>query len=107
MSVNERIKEIGIMRSIGTQKREVMSMFVYEAAIIGVIGSLIGGILCILAGYVISALMLGTTKYLFTVASMTSVVEGVGFGIIVCLLCGVYPSLQAANLNPIDALRHE
>ena len=45
MSVNERIKEIGIMRSIGTQKKEVMSMFIYEAAIIGVAGSLIGGLL--------------------------------------------------------------
>ena len=62
MSVNERIKEIGIMRSIGTQKKEVMSMFIYEAAIIGVVGSLIGGLLCLLAGYVISALMLGTTS---------------------------------------------
>ena len=43
MSVNERIKEIGIMRSIGTQKKEVMSMFIFEAAIIGVVGSVIGG----------------------------------------------------------------
>ena len=51
MSVNERIKEIGIMRSIGTQKKEVMSMFIYEAAIIGVIGSIVGGILSIVAGY--------------------------------------------------------
>ena len=58
MSVNERIKEIGIMRSIGTQKKEVMSMFIYEAAIIGVIGSIVGGILSLLAGYAISALML-------------------------------------------------
>ena len=66
MSVNERIKEIGIMRSIGTQKKEVMSMFIYEAAIIGVIGSFVGGILSIMAGYAISALMLKTTKYLFT-----------------------------------------
>ena len=107
MSVNERIKEIGIMRSIGTQKKEVMSMFIYEAAIIGVIGSLIGGILCILAGYAVSALMLGTTKYLFTVSSMSSVAEGVLFGIIICIACGVYPAWQAANLNPIDALRHE
>ncbi len=107
MSVNERIKEIGIMRSIGTQKKEVMSMFIYEAAIIGVIGSLIGGLLCLLAGYVISALMLGTTKYLFTMASMMSVVEGVSFGILICILCGMYPAWQAANLNPIDALRHE
>jgi putative ABC transport system permease protein len=107
MSVNERIKEIGIMRSIGTQKKEVMSMFIYEAAIIGVIGSVVGGILSLLAGYAISALMLGTTKYLFTVATVVSVAEGVGFGIVICIACGVYPAWQAANMNPIDALRHE
>ena len=107
MSVNERIKEIGIMRSIGTQKKEVMSMFIYEAAIIGVIGSLIGGIISVLGGYAISALMLRTTEYLFTVSSMMSVVEGVSFGIIISILCGLYPAWQAANLNPIDALRHE
>lgn len=107
MSVNERIKEIGIMRSIGTQKKEVMSMFIYEAAIIGVIGSVVGGILSLFAGYAISALMLGTTEYLWTLSTAFSVFEGVGFGIVICLACGVYPAWQAANLNPIDALRHE
>jgi len=107
MSVNERIKEIGIMRSIGTQKKEVMSMFIYEAAIIGVIGSIVGGILSILAGYAVSALMLGTTEYLWTISTAISVSEGVGFGIVICLACGIYPAWQAANLNPIDALRHE
>ena len=107
MSVNERIKEIGIMRSIGAQKREVMSMFIYEAAIIGIVGSLIGGVLSLAGGYAISALMLKTTQYLFTLPSMLSVVEGVGFGIVICILCGLYPAWQAANLNPIDALRHE
>jgi putative ABC transport system permease protein len=107
MSVNERIKEIGIMRSIGTQKKEVMSMFIYEAAIIGVIGSVVGGMLSILTGYAVSALMLGTTKYLLTTANALSVGEGITFGIVICLLCGIYPAWQAANLNPIDALRHE
>jgi len=107
MSVNERIKEIGIMRSIGTQKKEVMSMFIYEAAIIGIIGSIIGGILSLLAGYAISALMLNSTKYLFTLATAISVTEGVAFGIVICLACGIYPAWQAANMNPIDALRHE
>ena len=107
MSVNERIKEIGIMRSIGTQKKEVMSMFIYEAVIIGVIGSIIGGICSVIAGYAISVLMLNSTKYLFTMANALSVAEGVCFGIVVCLACGIYPAWQAANLNPIDALRHE
>ena len=38
---------------------------------------------------------------------MSSVAEGVLFGIVICLACGIYPAWQAANLNPIDALRHE
>ena len=107
MSVSERIKEIGIMRSIGTQKKEVMSMFIYEAAIIGVIGSVVGGILSIFTGYLVSALMLGSTKYLLSTANALSVGEGVCFGIVICLACGIYRAWQAANLNPIDALRHE
>jgi len=107
MSVTERIKEIGIMRSIGTQKREVMSMFMFEAAILGTVGSLIGGVLSILAGYAISALLLNTTKYLFVWSSAIPIVEGVCFGIIISLACGIYPAWKAANLSPIDALRHE
>jgi putative ABC transport system permease protein len=79
----------------------------YEAAIIGIIGSVVGGILSLVAGYAISALMLNSTKYLFTIATAISVTEGVGFGIVICLACGLYPAWQAANMNPIDALRHE
>jgi putative ABC transport system permease protein len=107
MSVTERIKEIGIMRSIGAQRREVMSMFLYEAAILGVVGSIIGGLLSLLGGYAISSLMLQTTKYLFEPSTMVHIVYGMAFGIFVCLICGIYPAWRAANLNPIDALRHE
>jgi putative ABC transport system permease protein len=107
MSVTERIKEIGIMRSIGTQKREVMSMFMFEAAILGVVGSVIGGILSIIAGYAISALLLNTTKYLFVWSSAIPIIEGVCFGIVISLACGVYPAWKAANLIPIEAMRHE
>jgi putative ABC transport system permease protein len=107
MSVTERIKEIGIMRSIGTQKREVMSMFMFEAAILGTVGSIIGGLLSILAGYAVSALLLNTTKYLFVWSSAIPIIEGVCFGIIISLACGIYPAWRAANLIPIDALRHE
>jgi putative ABC transport system permease protein len=107
MSVTERIKEIGIMRSIGAQRKEVMSMFIYEALILGVVGSLIGGIMSLLGGYAISSVMLQTTKYLFAPSSMIHIIYGMSFGIVISLICGIYPAWRAANLNPIDALRHE
>lgn len=107
MSVTERIKEIGIMRSIGAQRKEIMAMFLYEALILGVVGSIIGGILSLLGGYAISSLMLQTTKYLFVPSSLIHIVYGMVFGIIICLICGIYPAWRAANLSPIEALRHE
>jgi len=107
MSVTERVKEIGIMRSIGAQRREVMSMFLYEAVILGVVGSVIGGVMSLLGGYAISSLMLQTTKYLFVGSSLIHIVYGMTFGIVICIICGIYPAWRAANLNPIDALRHE
>jgi putative ABC transport system permease protein len=107
MSVTERIKEIGIMRSIGAQKQEVMRMFLYEALILGIVGSLIGGVMSLLGGYAISSLMLQNTKYLFAPSSLIHIVYGVTFGVVICLICGIYPAWRAANLKPIDALRHE
>jgi putative ABC transport system permease protein len=107
MSVTERIKEIGIMRSIGAQRKEVMSMFLYEALILGVVGSLIGGIMSLLGGYAISSVMLQSTKYLFVPSSLIHIIYGMSFGIVISLICGIYPAWRAANLNPIDALRHE
>ncbi len=107
MSVTERIKEIGVMRSIGTQRREVRRMFLYEALILGLIGSSIGGTLALAAGFLISSLMLQTTQYLFVPSSLVHIVYGVAFGLGTCLLSGFYPAWKASNLNPIDALRHE
>jgi putative ABC transport system permease protein len=107
MSVTERIKEIGIMRSIGAQRKEVMSMFLYEALILGVVGSLIGGTMSLIGGYAISSVLLQNTKYLFVFSSLIHIIYGMSFGIVISLICGIYPAWRAANLNPIDALRHE
>ncbi|ACL16586.1 ABC transporter permease [Methanosphaerula palustris] len=107
MSVTERIREIGIMRSLGTRRKEVRWMFIYEALILGFIGSLIGGMLSFGGGYVISLFMLQTTKYLFYPSSLIAIVYGMGFGIGTSVLSGLYPAWKASNLNPIDALRYE
>ncbi len=107
MSVTERIKEIGVLRSIGTQRKEVRRMFLYEALILGLLGSVIGGVLALGGGYAVSLLMLQTTEYLFVPSSIVYVFYGMAFGIGTSLLSGLYPAWKASNLNPIDALRHE
>jgi putative ABC transport system permease protein len=107
MSVTERIQEIGILRSIGTRKSEIRRMFLYEAFILGFIGSIIGGLLSFLGGYAIVAVMIQTTEYFFRPESLMYVPLGMVVGIIICVLSGIYPAWKAANLDPIDALRNE
>lgn len=107
MSVTERTKEIGIIRSIGTQKSEVLKMFLDEAIILGLIGSLVGGVLSFAGGYAVSQIMLQTTEYLFVPSSLINILYGMLFGVVTSLLSGIYPAWKAANLNPIEALRHE
>ena len=61
MSVNERIQEIGILLSIGTEKGEVRRMFLYEAFILGIIGAAVGGICSLVIGYSVVSAMIGNT----------------------------------------------
>ena len=107
MSVTERIKEIGIIRSIGTQKSEVLKMFIYEAFILGFLGAALGAVFSFLGGYVAIFVMLQDTSYLFEPSTLIYIPFGMAFGIGTSLLSGLYPAWKAANLNPIEAIRHE
>ena len=106
MSVNERVKEIGIMRSIGVLRREIMIMFLYEGALLGVIGSTIGGTLSLIGGYAIG-MGLGMTEFFFNFRTIFPVIQAVFLGIFLCLICTLYPAYMASKLNPIDAIRRE
>jgi len=107
MSVTERIREIGILRSIGTQKGEVLRMFIYEAVILGLVGAIIGAIMSLILGWLVVLVMVGTTKYFFTFASLIYVPVSMAIGIAICIFSGVYPAWRAANLDPIEALRSD
>jgi putative ABC transport system permease protein len=107
MSVMERYKEIGIIRSIGTKRAEVRSMFIYEALILGLSGSVVGGIFSFAAGYLVVAVLMKDVSYLYNPASLIQIPYGMTFGIVTSMLSGLYPAWKASSLNPIDALRHE
>ncbi len=107
MSVTERIREIGILRSIGTQKGEIRRMFIYESVILGLVGAGIGAIVSLGMGYLIVMAMVGTTEYFFNPQSLVYIPMAMAVGIITCVVSGVYPAWRASNLDPIDALRAE
>ncbi|MBP2146380.1 putative ABC transport system permease protein [Methanofollis sp. W23] len=107
MSVNERVKEIGILRSLGAQKHEITQLFLYESVILGLIGAGTGAIFSLGGGYILMLLMFQDTTYFFTAQTLLYVPFGMGVGVVVCLLSGVYPALRAASLNPVEALAAE
>ncbi|MDD1661608.1 MAG: ABC transporter permease [Methanomicrobiales archaeon] len=107
MSVSERVREIGILRSIGTRKSEIRKMFLYEAIIIGLIGAVTGALMSVISGYLVVMAIVGNTTYFFTPASLIYVPQGMIVGVGTCVLSGVYPAWRAANLDPIEALRAE
>ncbi|WP_321504967.1 ABC transporter permease [uncultured Methanoregula sp.] len=107
MSVTERVQEIGILLSIGTETGEVRRMFLYEAFILGILGAVIGGVGSLIIGYSVVSYMIGTTEYFFLPDSIIYVPAGMLIGIIVCVISGLYPAWRASNMDPIDALRSE
>jgi len=107
MSVNERVQEIGILLSIGTETGEVRRMFLYEAFFLGIIGAVIGGIMSIIIGYSVVSAMIGNTAYFFLPESIIYVPAGMVVGVVVCIASGLYPAWRASNMDPIDALRNE
>ena len=107
MSVKERVQEIGILLSIGTEKGEVRRMFLYEAFILGIIGAVVGGICSFVIGYSVVSAMIGNTSYFFLPDSLIYIPYGMIIGIVVCVVSGLYPAWKASNMDPIDALRSE
>lgn len=102
VSVTERTNEIGLKKAIGARKKKILWQFLTEAAVLTSIGGLLGVIAGIILSQVI-ARMSQTPVSISLPASILAVVFSMAIGIIF----GLLPSIKAANLNPIDALRHE
>ncbi len=102
VAVNERTKEIGLIKSLGAKASEIRSQFLWESILISLMGAVVGIVLGILFGNLVALLV--HTGFVVPWAWVIT-------GVIVCsavgLLAGLYPAYKASKLDPIVALRYE
>jgi putative ABC transport system permease protein len=102
VAVAERTREIGIRKSLGARRRDIMSQFLVESATLSTVGAALG----VAAGFGFAKLISIVTP-LPAAVELWSVLVGVGIGAGVGIIAGAYPASRAARLDPITALRAE
>jgi putative ABC transport system permease protein len=102
VSVTERTREIGIRLAIGAVGREVLLQFLVEAIVLACLGGVIGLLLALLASWAVAPML--QVPFLF---DLRINLVAFAFSALIGVIFGYYPARQAAQLNPIDALRHE
>lgn len=101
-TVLERTREIGIRRALGARQVDIVRQFLTEAVMISIAGGLIG----IACGFTLSRII-ATAAGWSTVVTASSIAIAFGVSVFIGLLFGSYPAVQAAKLDPIEAIRYE
>jgi putative ABC transport system permease protein len=101
VAVTERTKEIGLRKSLGARRSDILKQFLFESATLAAIGGVIGLALAVMAGFLISLYFIPTRIPWWAAVIAISVSAAVG------ILAGLYPASKAADLDPIEALRAE
>ncbi len=102
VSVTERTKEIGIRKAVGAKRADILIQFLFEAILLCIIGGVIGIALGVGLGNLVGKLINAQTAIPYNWIAI-----GISTCVFVGVLFGTYPAYKAANLDPIEALRHE
>jgi putative ABC transport system permease protein len=123
VSVIERTREVGILKAIGAKSRTILTMFLTEAAVIGVAGGLIGTLTGYGVSYGLASLLSSFMRpqqqdTLFSTPERQALsispiftpqwtIAAFAFAVTVCIIFGLYPARKASKLNPVEALHYE
>jgi len=101
-TVLERTREIGIRRAIGARQADIIRQFLTEAVLISILGGSIGVAFGLILSWIIA-----TAAGWSTVVTTSSIAVAFSVSVGIGLLFGIYPAMQAAKLDPIEAIRYE
>jgi len=106
-SVLERTKEIGVMKAIGARNKDILSIFIIEAGILGLVGGIVGALIGLGLSFTVSAFANSSLgeNILQVSLSLPLLLGSIGFSLFIGILSGIIPAYQASKLNPVEALR--
>jgi len=102
VTVTERTKEIGLLKSIGAKQRDILTQFLIESVVLTLAGGIAGTLMGALITYVAASIL-----EIPFIVGLGSVALAVGVSTTIGIVFGYYPARRGAKLNPIDALRYE
>lgn len=101
-SVTERTREIGIRRALGAKRRDIVMQFLIETILLSATGGIIGVVLGVTIPFLITYF-----ADMITIVTLWSPIIAFSISALVGLVFGIYPAIRAADMDPVEALRHE
>ena len=107
MSVSERTREIGVLKSIGARKKDIKLIFSSESLLIGILSGIVGIVFSLIIGGILIAVFKALIGFAPIAFMWYYFLIALAISMIISVLAGLYPASKAAKLDPVESLRHE